>query len=73
VSVVGSTNLDYRSIEYNCEISVVLRSPEFGEKMTLLFENDIRYARHICQDNWRRRPVIDRLVEWAVKRTRYLL
>jgi cardiolipin synthase len=73
VSVVGSTNLDYRSIEYNCEISVVLRSPEFGEKMTRLFENDMRYARTICQDNWRRRPVQDRFVQWAVKRMRYLL
>ena len=25
-SVVGSTNLDYRSIEYNCELSAVIRS-----------------------------------------------
>ena len=26
VSMVGSTNLDYRSIEYNCELSVILRN-----------------------------------------------
>ena len=29
-SVVGSTNLDYRSIEFNCELSAVIRSREFG-------------------------------------------
>ncbi|MCS7032837.1 MAG: phospholipase D-like domain-containing protein, partial [Phycisphaerae bacterium] len=73
VSVIGSTNLDYRSIEYNLELSVVIRSPEFGEKMGLLFENDVRYSRRICPEEWRRRPIRDRLGQWAVSRARYLL
>ncbi len=30
ITVIGSTNLDYRSIEYNCELSTVLRHDEFG-------------------------------------------
>jgi cardiolipin synthase len=72
-SVVGSTNLDYRSIEYNLELSVVIHSAEFGEKMSLLFENDIRYARKITMNEWRRRPVRDRIGQWAVSRARYLL
>lgn len=72
-SVVGSTNLDFRSIEYNCELSVMIRSPEFAEKMSLLFENDVRYARKIELKLWRRRPVVDRIGQWAVKRARYVL
>jgi cardiolipin synthase len=72
-SVVGSTNLDFRSIEYNCELSVSIRSPEFAEKMSLLFENDIAYARKIELKQWRRRPTLDRIGQWAVKRARYVL
>lgn len=73
VSVIGSTNLDYRSIEYNCELSVVIRNAAFGRQMELLFDNDVRYAREITLDSWRRRPVSDRIRQWAVSRARYLL
>jgi cardiolipin synthase len=73
VSVVGSTNLDYRSIEYNCELSAVIRNPTFGKQMQDLFANDIRYAKKIELCEWERRPWRDRLVQWAVSRARYLL
>jgi cardiolipin synthase len=73
ISVVGSTNLDYRSIEYNLELSGVLRSKEFGEQMHDLFENDIRFAERISLRQWRKRPWGDRCGQWAVNRARYLL
>lgn len=73
IGVIGSTNLDYRSIEYNCELSIVIRSPEFGEKMRLLFENDVRYSKRIILEQWRHRGIRDRVGQWAVKRARYLL
>ncbi|HEX2970819.1 MAG TPA: phospholipase D-like domain-containing protein [Tepidisphaeraceae bacterium] len=72
-TVLGSTNLDYRSIEYNCELSVIIRSDRFGAQMHDLFNNDIRYAKRISLAEWRRRPTYDRLVQWAVMRARYLL
>jgi cardiolipin synthase len=73
VTMIGSTNLDHRSIEYNFELSAVIRSAAFGKQMHDLFENDIRYARRIDPDAWRGRPVLDRFVQWAVFRARYLL
>ena len=73
VSVVGSTNLDYRSIEFNCELSVIIRNPQFGRHVMDLFENDVCYAKRITLQEWRRRPFSDRFVQWAVKRARYLL
>ena len=73
VSVVGSTNLDYRSIEFNCELSAVIRSKEFGRQMTRLFQHDTQFARQITLSEWRRRPWRDRLVQWAVSQARYLL
>ncbi len=73
VTVMGSTNLDYRSIEYNCELTTLIRSEEFGRQMGDLFENDVRYAKRISLREWRRRPGRDRLVQWAVNRSRYIL
>src|SRR5205823_6648979 len=72
-TILGSTNLDYRSIEYNCELSALIHSREFGEQMHALFENDVRYATRIALKDWRRRPWLDRCAQWAVNRARYLL
>jgi cardiolipin synthase len=73
ISVVGSTNLDYRSIEYNCELSAVIRSMEFGHQMDDLFKNDVRFTTKIELREWRKRPFLDRVGQWAVNRARYLL
>ena len=73
LSVVGSTNLDYRSIEYNCELSAIVRSPEFGKQMADLFDNDMNFAERIRLEAWRRRPRWDRFVQWGVSRARYML
>jgi cardiolipin synthase len=73
VTMMGSTNLDYRSIEYNCEISAIVRSHEFGKQMRDLFENDIHFAKKIEPHVWKGRPIYDRVVQWAVSRARYLL
>ena len=73
ISIVGSTNLDYRSIQQNFELSVVIHSRAFGAAMHELFEHDVRFARRVSPDEWCRRPLRDRLVQWAVMRARYLL
>jgi cardiolipin synthase len=73
ISVIGSTNLDYRSIEYNCELSVIINDPTFGRQMRELFNNDVGYAKRIALADWRYRPHWDRFVQWAVSRARYLL
>jgi cardiolipin synthase A/B len=73
ITVIGSTNLDQRSIEYNCELSAIIRSPEFGAQREALFESDVRFAKHISPEEWRGRPLLDRFGQWAVSRLRYLL
>jgi len=72
-TVMGSTNLDNRSIQFNCEIAAVIRSAAFGRQMHGLFENDVRYAEKIDLAEWRRRPTWDRVVQWAISRGRYWL
>lgn len=73
LTIIGSMNLDYRSIEYNFELSAIIRSEEFARQMEELFQNDMRFSRQITLNQWRHRPMSDRLVQWAVSRTRYLL
>ena len=72
-SIIGSTNLDYRSIEYNYELGAIIRSADFGRHMCGLFENDVRFSEQIKLMEWRRRPGWDRFMQWAVSRGRYLL
>lgn len=73
LSILGSTNLDYRSIEYNCEISAIVRSKKFGRQMSILFDNDVGFSDRIDPEKWRHRPLRDRFGQWATNRARYLL
>ena len=73
LSVLGSTNLDYRSIEFNLELSAVIRSDSFAGQLRALFDLDVTKARQMDLETWRRQPTRDRFVQWAVSRMRYLL
>ena len=73
VGVIGSTNLDYRSIEFNLELSAVIESGEFADQLAAMFEHDVAFSKAIDPNEWRDRPWRDRLVQWAVSRARYLL
>jgi cardiolipin synthase len=73
ISIIGSTNLDYRSIEYNCELSAFIHSAELAAQIELLFENDVKYSKKIDPELWQHRPHWDRLGQWIVSRARYLL
>ena len=68
--VVGSTNFDRRSLQYNCELSAVIHSEALGGQVGELFEHDVGRARRITPGQWRRRPARDRLMQWAVRQLR---
>ena len=70
---IGSTNLDYRSIEYNLEISALVNHAAFGQQVHDLFEHDVRFARRITAKEWRKRPWTDHFVQAVVNRARHLL
>jgi cardiolipin synthase len=73
ISMLGSTNLDHRSIEYNLELAALIRSSKFGAQMEALFDHDVRFAKRMTPGRWKRRPRWDRVVQWGVSRARYLL
>ncbi len=69
-STVGSSNLDYRSFLHNDEVNAVIFSAPFGEQMEAQFLKDIKHASEVSLQDWKKRPVTDRIREffsWTVE------
>lgn len=57
VSVVGSSNLDFRSFNFNAECNLVILDAETAAEMTAMFERDLQAAVEITAESWRARPL----------------
>ncbi len=56
VSLVGSSNVDPLSLHRNFELNLVIGCAKTGAAMRELFQGDLRQARPLRLDEWRRRP-----------------
>ena len=65
-SVVGSSNLDWRSTILNNEIDAIVIDPTFGQKMEVMFKDDVARSKPITRGQWSGRGVVERVNElWA--------
>ena len=64
---VGSTNFDIRSLRLNDEASLNVYDRGFAAAMTKVFEADLARARRYGWDQWRDRPVKERLGETVLR------
>jgi cardiolipin synthase A/B len=62
-SVLGSTNLDSRSFGLNDEVNVAFPDRAVAERLEQDFQNDLRQSREITYDEWKRRPLWEKLQE----------
>lgn len=62
-SLVGSANMDERSMEINEENALGIAEPGFARAATEGLEEDFRRAREIELEPWRRRPLYKRALE----------
>ena len=62
--VVGSTNLDSRSFGLNDEVNVAMPDPGVARRLERDFDEDLRSSREISYEEWKRRPVWEKTVEW---------
>jgi cardiolipin synthase len=62
-SVVGSTNMDNRSFQLNDEVNLAAFDGEMSRRLTEDFMNDLQSSRSITYDEWKRRPVLERVTE----------
>ena len=69
--VVGSTNFDNRSFGINDEVNLAARDPEFTQRLQQDFANDLAHSRKVTYQEWKRRPVLERVPEllgWVLER-----
>jgi cardiolipin synthase len=73
VSVVGSTNLDFRSFRFNAECNLVVLDEETGASMAAAFEEDLTRSEEIRPEPWRRRGLGHRWGDALARRLSPLL
>lgn len=70
-SIVGSTNFDHRSFGLNDEINVVVCCKTFAAQMEQDFAADLAVSHQVKYEEWRRRPITERVHEslgWLLER-----
>ena len=63
LSMVGSSNLDFRSLEFNAECNFMILDEATGRCMEAAFENDLAHAREIDLPSWKKRGRIHRTLD----------
>jgi cardiolipin synthase A/B len=72
-SMVGSSNLDWRSFLHNDELDAVVLGTDFGREMEAAFDGDLAQSDEIHSNRWARRPLDERLREFAARFWEYWL
>ncbi len=61
--IAGSANLDIRSGRINYELVAVVTEPALAAKARADFEDDLKQAERILFEDWRKRPLIQKIKE----------
>ncbi|WP_163936539.1 cardiolipin synthase [Paraferrimonas sp. SM1919] len=62
-SLIGTVNLDIRSLRLNSEVSLAIDSPAFCQQLHQLLESYLQSAKPLSLANWRQRPTYKKLLE----------
>ena len=60
-STVGSTNLDFWSLQSDDEVNAVILSHGSAVEMEKMFAKDLAASDQIQREEWRKRPLVDRI------------
>jgi cardiolipin synthase len=63
-SLVGTSNLDNRSFGLNDEVNLAIVDSRVAARLTQDFEGDLSSSRAVSFQDWRNRPLYDRMFEW---------
>ncbi|MBC8010775.1 MAG: cardiolipin synthase [Burkholderiales bacterium] len=70
---LGSANFDNRSFRLNDEANLSVYDPAVAQALETAFAADLARSRRITLEDWRRRPLGERLREFLARRFRHLL
>lgn len=71
--LIGSTNLNYRSLFHDLELDALLDAHEIVQPMEQRFIEDIGNSREITLRSWQEHPSALRLASWVARFLRYWL
>ncbi|SAK51175.1 cardiolipin synthetase [Caballeronia temeraria] len=63
---VGSTNFDSRSFKLNDEANLNIYDRDFARQQTAIFDDDVARSERVTLDDWRRRPLAEKLLDRVV-------
>ncbi len=72
-SMVGSSNMDWRSFLHNYEVNAVVLGAEFGVRMRKSFDDDVLQSRELSLERWQQRPLGQRMKETLSRLWEYWL
>lgn len=67
-SHVGSTNFDERSLALNAEIGVGIHDESVAGTLKSHFETDLKRSHKVSPEEWRQRPMSERVMDWCAYR-----
>ena len=72
-SYIGSMNFDNRSLSFNDESLLVALDPAVGAQMDSIFMDDTKLSQEIKLEEFRRRPLSNKILEWCAQKLRRVL
>jgi len=72
-STIGSTNMDLWSFLRNNEVNAIILGSDFATEMEAMFEKDIAESDQIHLEQWKKRPLAERMKEWLSRLLQYWL
>jgi cardiolipin synthase A/B len=65
-SVLGSSNFDARSAQINEKLDINVYDRGFGREMQEVFERDLTRSRRYTLEDFEKRSLWDRFIEWVM-------
>ena len=72
-SSIGSMNFDNRSVSFNNESQLLALDRHVGAQMDSIFMNDLKSSKEIKLDEFRKRPLSGKILEWGAQKLRRVL
>ncbi|MDQ3141788.1 MAG: cardiolipin synthase [Bacteroidota bacterium] len=63
LSMIGTSNMDYRSFDLNFEVNAIIYDKPFSEKMRAVFLDDLKHATRIDAKKWNKRSIFAKFTE----------
>jgi cardiolipin synthase len=63
VAFIGSTNMDIRSFALNAELNLLVYDPDVVAELQRIEEGYLRESHRVDAGHWRRRPLVNRVLE----------